>query len=190
MIVVAIPAVALIVVTVTAFFGRVYWFLDVLANFRPQYLVLLLLLGAVLMMGRWRRVGWAALGAAVLNLIVVLPLFLGSPGDSDPSRPAIRVMTFNLQGLANDQYGEVLGYIQQQRPDLVLLHEAHRPWELAIEPLGASYRIVRPRSDDLIFGTLVLVKGQLLEWRSHGFASAEARAVEPVDRLGGPALRP
>ncbi|HEX6946004.1 MAG TPA: endonuclease/exonuclease/phosphatase family protein [Acidimicrobiia bacterium] len=180
MIVVALPAAALAVITVAAFFGRFFWVLDVLANFRPQYVVALLVLGAVLMMGRWRRFGAVILAAAAVNLVVVLPLFVGNPGDSDPSRPSVTVMTFNLRGSANEQYGEVLEFIQQRQPDLVLLHEAYRPWELAVEPLGAQYRIVRPRADELIFGTLVLVKGQLLDWQSHGFASAEPRAVELV----------
>lgn len=178
MIVVAIPAALLSAVTLAAFFGRFFWILDVFANFRPQYFVALVVLGAVLMMGHWRRFGAATLAAAAVNLVVVLPLFIGNPGEPDPSRPALTVMTFNLQGSANEQYGEVIEFIQRQQPDLVLLHEAHRPWELAIEPLGSDYRIIRPRSDDLIFGTLVLARGQLLDWESHGFASAEARAVE------------
>lgn len=177
MILIAIPAVALMVVTVAAFFGRLFWAFDIMANFRPQQMVALLVLGAVLMMGRWRRIGTATLVAAGLNLMVVLPLFVGSPGQSDPARPVVRVMTFNLFS-QNEQYAEVVGFIQQRQPDLVFLHEASLPWELAVEALGGSYRIVRPRSDDLIFGTLVLVRGQLLQWESHGFATEEARAVE------------
>lgn len=177
MLVAAVPAVALAVVTVAAFFGRWFWLLDVAANFRPQYLAALLVLGAVLMMGKWRRTGAVTLGAAALNLVVVLPLFVGSPGEAPQSAPTVRVMTFNLFS-PNEQYGEVIDLIREQSPDLVLLHEASRPWELAMDPLGEAYRIVRPRSDDLIFGTLVLVRGQLLDWESFGFATADPRAVE------------
>ncbi len=177
MLVAAVPAVALAVVTVAAFFGRFFWLLDVSANFRPQYLVGLLVLGVVLMMGKWRGTAAVALAAAALNLIVVLPLFVGSPGEAPPAAPTLRVMTFNLFS-PNEQYGEVIDLIREQSPDIVLLHEASRPWELAMDPLGESYRIIRPRSDDLTFGTLVLVKGQLLEWESYGFATADPRAVE------------
>lgn len=178
MVVAAVPAMALAGITALAFFGRWFWLADIAANFRPQYLVVLLVLGAVLMMGRWRTTGAIALGAAALNLLVVLPLFVGSPGEAPPSAPAMRVMTFNLQGSANESYAEVIDLIREHSPDLVFLHEAHRPWELAVDPLGSTYRILRPRSDDLIFGTLVLVRGQLLAWESFGFAAADPRAIE------------
>ncbi len=200
MLVAALPAMALAAVTVAAFFGQWFWLADIAANFRPQYLVALLVLGAVLMMGKWRTTGSITLAAAALNLVVVLPLFVGSPGDAASSAPAIRVMTFNLQGSANDHYGEVIDLIRAEDPDLVLLHEAHRPWELAVDPLGSAYRILRPRSDDLIFGSLVLVKGQLLAWESFGFAAADPRAIEltfvpdgwttPVDALAVHPLAP
>ena len=178
MLVVVVPAMALAGVSVVAFFVQWFWLADVAANFRPQYLVALVVLGAVLMMGKWRTTGAIALAAAALNLVVVLPLFVGSPGEAPASAPTIRVMTFNLLGSANESYGEVIDLIREQDPDLVLLHEAHRPWELAVDPLGSTYRILRPRSDDLIFGTLVLVKGQLLDWESFGFAAADPRAIE------------
>lgn len=178
MLLAAVPAMALAGITLAAFFGRWFWLADIAANFRPQYLVALLVLGAVLMMGKWRITGAITLAAAALNLVVVLPLFIGSPGEAAASAPAVRVMTFNLQGSANEHYGEVIDLIREQQPDLVLLHEAHRPWELAVDPLGSTYRILRPRSDDLIFGTLVLVKGQLLAWESFGFAAADPRSIE------------
>lgn len=184
MVVVAVPAVVMAVATLAAFGGRWVWWLDVLANFRPQLLVVLLILGVLLMVGRWRRTGSAVLMAAAVNLAVVLPLFAGSPGESDPSRPGVIVMSFNLYS-PNDQYGAVIDYIQQIDADLVFLHEASRPWELAMDAIGGQYRLIRPRSDDLIFGTLVLARGNLIGWESYGFATEEARAVEITVVLDG-----
>jgi endonuclease/exonuclease/phosphatase (EEP) superfamily protein YafD len=199
MVIVAIPAVGLAVLTVAAFLGRWWWLLDVSANFRPQYLIALLVLGMVLMMAKWRRIGLVALVAAALNLVVVLPLFSGSPGESDPTRPALRVISFNIYS-PNDRYAEVIEFIQQSNADLVFIHEASRPWEVALEALGDRYRILRPRSEDLIFGTLVLARGTLVEWESYGFATAETRAVsltlipegwsEPVHALSSHPLAP
>jgi endonuclease/exonuclease/phosphatase (EEP) superfamily protein YafD len=178
MAVVAVPAAALVLLTVAAFFGRYFWVLDLVANFRPQIFVGLVLCGLVLMMGKWRRVGAVTLAAAVLNLVILLPLFVGSPGDPDSSAPLLRVLTYNLRGSANQSYAEVVDFIRRNEPDLVLLHEAYRPWELAMEPLSSDYRIIRGRSDDLIFGTLVLLRGQLLDWESYGFAIDEPHALE------------
>jgi len=176
-ILVAIPAVALAALTLAAFFGRWVWWLDVLANFRAQYVVALALLGLIVLMSRWRKTGYAILGVALVNLVVVLPLYIGSPADARADADEVRVMSFNLLS-DNQQYSEVIDYIGTVDPDLVFLHEASRPWEVALESAELDYEIVRPRSDDLIFGTLVLVRGQGVTAVSHGFAAAAARAVD------------
>lgn len=176
MILVAIPAVALAVVTLAAFFGRWVWWLDVLANFRAQYVVALALLGLIIMMSKWRKTGYAVLGVALVNLVVVLPLYIGSPADARIEADDIRVMTFNLLS-TNEQYSDVIDYIRTVDPDLVFLHEASRPWEVAIESAALDYEIVRPRADDLIFGTLVLVRGEGVTAVSHGYAASAPRAV-------------
>lgn len=176
MILVVIPAVGLSLVTVAAFFGRWVWWLDVLANFRAQYVVALAVLGLIVALSRWRRTGYGILGVALVNLIVVLPLYVGSPADARIDAESMRVMSFNLLS-TNDQYADVIEYIEAVDPDLVLLHEASRPWEVALESAGLDYEIIRPRSDDLIFGTLVLVRGEDITAVSHGFAAAAPRAV-------------
>jgi endonuclease/exonuclease/phosphatase (EEP) superfamily protein YafD len=72
----------------------------------------------------------------------------------------------------------VIEYIEAVDPDIVLLHEASRPWEVAMDSSGLQYEFIRPRSEDLIFGTLVLVRGEGVEAVSFGFAASSPRAVE------------
>lgn len=176
MVLVVIPAVALAIVSIASFFGRWVWWLDVLANFRAQYVVGLMVLALSLMLTRWRRTGIAVFVVGVVNLLPVLPLYVGSPGTGDPAAPSIRVMSFNLLS-DNQSFAEVAGYLRAVDPDLVLLHEASRPWEVAMEAAGLGYEVVRPRSDRLIFGTLVLVRGEEIEAISYGFARGQPRAV-------------
>jgi len=163
--------------SLAAFLGRWVWWLDVLANFRAQYVVGLAVLGLIVAVSKWRKTGYAVLGIALVNLLVVLPLYIGSPADAAVEWPSIRVMSFNLLS-TNDDYPDVIDYIESVDPDLVLLHEASRPWEVAMESAGLDYELVRPRSEDLIFGTLVLVKASSVEAISYGFSSSSARAVE------------
>lgn len=176
MIVVLVPAVALALITLAAFFGGTVWWLDVLANFRAQYFVILATLGVILAVSKWRRWGYGVLLVALLNLLLVLPLFIGSPADPEPGAPGLRVMSFNLLS-TNESYSGVVEYIEAVDPDVVLLHEASRPWEVALESADLGYQIVRPRSDDLIFGTLVLVRGEGVEAVSYGYSTANPRAV-------------
>lgn len=177
MILVVIPALALAALSLAAFAGQWVWWLDVLANFRAQYVVALALLGLVIMLSRWRKSGYIVLGVALVNLIVVLPLYIGSPPEARADAESIRVMSFNLLS-TNESYSEVIDYIETVDPDLVLLHEASRPWEVAMESASLDYEIIRPRSDDLIFGTLVLVRGSEITAVSHGFAAGNPRSVE------------
>jgi len=163
--------------SLAAFLGRWIWWLDVLANFRAQYVVGLAVLGLIVVLSRWRKTGYAVLGVALVNLLVVLPLYLGSPAVATVEPSGVRVMSFNLLS-TNERYPEVIEYIESVDPDLILLHEASRPWEVAMEAAELDYQIIRPRSEDLIFGTLVLVKGDAVEAVSYGFAASSARAVE------------
>ena len=178
MIFVAIPALLLALASVAAFFGRWVWWLDVLANFRVQYLVGLLVLGLVLATStRWRRWGYLTLVVGVVNLVVILPLYLGAPATVDPALPDLRVMNFNLLS-SNESFGEVIDYIELVNPDLVILHEASRPWEVAVDAADLGYEVIRPRSGDLIFATLILVRGTEVTAVSFGFTARSPRAVE------------
>jgi len=170
-----IPAVALAAISLASFAGRWVWWLDVFANFRAQYVVGLLVLGLVIVVSRWRRTGFVILGVALFNLFFVAPLYLGSPGEPVAGAPEIRVLNFNLLSI-NENYNEVIEYIESVDADLVFLHEASRPWEVAIDSAGLDYEVIRGRSDKLIFGTLVMVRGEV-EAVSYGFAEGQPRAI-------------
>ena len=175
MVLLVIPAVLIAAISLASFAGAWVWWLDVLANFRAQYVVVLAVLGGLILASRWRRVGMAVLVVALVNAIFVAPLFVGSPGESVAGAPEVRVMSFNLLS-TNERYNEVIEYIEATAPDVVLLHEASRPWEVAMESSGLDYQVVRGRSDNLIFGTLVLAR-QTVDAASFGFAEGQGRAI-------------
>ena len=178
MILVVIPAAIVALISLASFAGAWVWWLDVLANFRAQYVVILAVLGLVVAASRWRRTGLAILGIALVNLLFVAPLFVGSPGEPVAGAPGIRVMSFNLLS-TNESYSDVIEYIEATDPDLVLLHESSRPWEVAMESSGLDYEIIRGRSENLIFGTLVLAPDEV-EAVSYGFAEGDGRAISLV----------
>ena len=175
MIVLVIPALLLAAVSLGSYAGRWVWWLDVGANFRAQYVLVLGVLGLVIAASRWRRTGLGILAVALFNLFFVAPLYVGSPGEPVAGAPDIRIMNLNLLS-TNEQYNDVIEYIEALDPDLVLLHEASRPWEVAIGAAGLDYEIIRGRSDRLIFGTLAMVRGEV-EAVSYGFAEGQPRAI-------------
>lgn len=175
MIVVVIPAVALAGLSLASFAGRWVWWLDVLANFRAQFAMALVVLGLVVLASKWKKSAIAVLVVAGINLAFVAPLYVGSPGESDASAPTLRVLSFNILS-DNQSFNEVVEFIEATDPDLVFLHEASRPWEAAMKSSGLNYEVIKARSDDLIFGTLVMARDEI-EAFSFGYGIAEPRAV-------------
>ena len=178
MILVIIPAAIVAAFSLLSFAGRWVWWLDVLANFRAQYVMVLAILGAIVVLSRWRKTGAGILAVALLNLVFVAPLYIGSPGDSDPTAPSLTIISFNLLS-SNESYGEVIEFIETEDPDLVFLYEASRPWEVAMESAGLDYEMIRGRSEELIFGTLLLARDPV-EVVSYGFAEAQPRSMSLV----------
>lgn len=177
MILLAIPAVGVTLVTIVAFFGRWSWFLDVLANFRVQYAAVLAFMGVFLLLGRWYRTATVVIFGILVNLAVIVPLYLGE-GRSVPTEEPLLVMSFNVYS-NNDQFGEVAAFIRELDPDMVFLHEVWRPWEVAIEAAGLPYQTTLSRSENLDYGTLVLSRpGDPVT--SYGFTLRGPRAVEVV----------
>lgn len=175
MVLLAIPAVILTAVSLAAFLGAFSWVLDVLANFRVQYAVALTLMAALLFLGHWRRTAAAVAVGALANLAVIVPLYFG-PAPATPDGDSLTILSYNLFA-SNEQFGEVAGYITEMDPDIVFLHEASRPWEVAMEAADLGYEVTRSRSDDLIFGTLVLSRsGDSVV--SYGFTIGSPRSVE------------
>jgi endonuclease/exonuclease/phosphatase (EEP) superfamily protein YafD len=115
---------------------------------------------------------------AVVNLLLIVPLFLG------PSRPAsgeLRVLSFNILG-SNRHFGEVIDFIRASEADVVVLHEVTRRWEDAIEEASAAfadweYEVTEARGGGDLFGSLVLAPtGTVVE--SFGFGVTDPRSIE------------
>ncbi|MCE2528110.1 MAG: endonuclease/exonuclease/phosphatase family protein [Actinomycetia bacterium] len=186
LILVAIPALLVGTVSLLAFLGKWIWPLDLATSFRPLYAVGLVAAGTTLLLGKWRRLGWAVVIVGLLNLAFVAPLFWGKQ-DIPPQSPTMRVISFNVQG-QNEQYQQVIDFLRQADADVIFLHEANRLWEEAISEAITEGRFAyhqhRSRPDHLVFSTLTLTRVRPLEVTSHGWAESEARAMEVVVSLG------
>jgi len=175
MVIVALLAFVVVAVSLAAFFGDVWWPLDLASSFRPHYAAVLLPTAVLLLARRRRRLGVAALVVGLVNAALVAPLFVGRPAPGGGE--GFRVLTFNVHS-SNDAYTAVVDYIRRTEPDVVFLHEATRLWEEAIAESGLDYQVV-PGRNGLIFGTLALVPPGARA-RSLGFGVEGRRAVEVV----------
>src|SRR5688572_1588200 len=73
--VVAACTVVMILFTACGFLGRAWWRFEQLSHFRVQYFWLLIAAACVLMIAGRRRLGWAAVLAASVNLSLIVPIY-------------------------------------------------------------------------------------------------------------------
>ena len=176
MILVALPAIVLVVFTVLAFFGNWWWVLDLLAAFRPQYTLVLAALGLVLVAVRWRRIGAVTLVGALVNAAVVVPLYFGPSNQGLRSGESLLVLSFNVKADVS-LFDPVVDLIRRTDPDVVFIHEATPGWEDRARLAGLEYSVVASRNTGVRFGTLVLGPADM-QTEGFGFAESEPRAVE------------
>lgn len=132
---VALAAIA----SVAGFAGGLWWAFDLLAHFRPQYLIAGLLLGAFLAVARRMRWAAGALAIAAINATPVVSLYL-QPAEAarPPAAAVLRLMSFNVFA-HNRDYARTLRYVQRELPDVLLLLEVTPDWVPAVRTLAMQY---------------------------------------------------
>lgn len=169
---VAALAAVLAAVSLLSFLGGLYWVFDLVAAFRPQLSLVLLPLVGILALSKWRRTALATGAVAVLNLAVLAPMFL--PGQQSDTAE-LRILSFNVLA-RNENFAEVVEFIRQAEADLVVLHEASRPWVEALAAADLDYTMSVNRHPNDIYSSLVLAPADA-SVESFGFRPRDPRAV-------------
>ena len=162
--------------TILGFFGAYYWVFDLFSHFRVQYFLGLGFVSLLLLIPRKRRSA-ALFGAlAVVNLVVILPLYSGITHSVVIGRGPIRAMLANV----NTQLGnstEVATAIRRFNPDIIILEEVNDKWVSDLKPVldGYPYAEQEPREDNFGIGL----------WSKHPFIRSQ---VVYIGRAGVPSL--
>jgi endonuclease/exonuclease/phosphatase (EEP) superfamily protein YafD len=123
--------------TVVGLFGLWHWVADLVAQFRPQYLLVVAPLALVEALRRRFR-NAAVFGAlAVINAIFVAPAYVPARG-ADPDAARLRVLLANVH-ILNDRYGAVLDLVRDTDPDVVLLQEPDDLWVAGVAGLTNTH---------------------------------------------------
>jgi endonuclease/exonuclease/phosphatase (EEP) superfamily protein YafD len=174
MLLVALTAFLLALTSLLTYLGRFSWVLDNLASFRPQLTVALAVLLLLLVLGRWPKTAAIVGLVTLINIATLVPVFI--PRGSTSVEAEFRILSFNLLS-DNKNFDDVIEFIRSTEADLVVLHEASRPWEEAIAGADLAYEMTMTRPSEGIFGSLVMTpKGARVA--SFGFRLADPRAVE------------
>ncbi len=152
------------------FAGGIWWIFDLFALPRLQYVPVLLLAGAGLAMTGRRPAAVAAVAIAMINALVVAPLFLAPAPRFDVDGPFLTVATFNVQ-VGNPDRQAVIEWVRTLDADVVFLWETSAPWRDDFAGAGLPLRLFEPLQDGTTIGGLVLTRGM-----------AEVELLETGDR--------
>jgi endonuclease/exonuclease/phosphatase (EEP) superfamily protein YafD len=176
------------VATVAGFAGGAWWILDDAASFRVQYLVWLILAVLVAVVRRERGLAALYAGGALLNLLVIAPLYFGGrESRASAGRPSVRVLLLNVH-TANQQYAKVISLVRTVQPDVILLEEIDAKWWESLAPLRDSHPFIcaRPREDNMGIGLWAKSKFETAEIVYLG--EAEVPSVLATLEFGGKKL--
>lgn len=174
----------LCLITLVSFGGRWSWKLDLLSNFRVQYLVSLLLITATLFVFRkWRTAGVCGACAAI-NLALILPYYFGKQDGGERSETPIRVALINVL-TANRHSDLVRQFVIKNQPDIVFFEEVDDWWNGQLSELRKIYPhwVSEPRGDN--FGIAFASKLPLDDCRIVHIGKVGVPSVSAKFRSGG-----
>ena len=127
--------------SILALGARGHWLMDLLANFRVQYALYLVV--AALLFFLCRNSRWAVVAAvlAALNLWIISPYLVPSPRSAVVEKElgeSFRLMNFNVLS-SNRRHDDVITYMREKDADFVFLLEASPEWEPALKKLSDLY---------------------------------------------------
>ena len=142
--------------TILGFFGSAWWMFDVMAGYRVQFAFLLIISGILygLILGRATSVIF--LVAAVINIIVILPLYLDNPAEPADG-DFIDVASVNVRTAVASR-DRVVDWVKASNADIVFLFETSDAWVEEIRAAGLGYRIMAEIPGDRVYGITVLAR--------------------------------
>jgi len=142
--------------TFIAFAGRWHWVADLFSHFRMQYVIILSVVGLLLAYVKSRKLAAVYAIGAVINAIIVFPMYLPTGGAIDATRPTLKLMHLNAY-VGNRNYDEVAAYFDAQQADLIFIQELHMRMDDRLKTLK-HYRMVVSQPNHNAWGIGMLIR--------------------------------
>jgi len=142
--------------TILGFFGSTSWFFDVLANFRFQLAIGLILIGIAYLLGFGRASAFVFIVMGVINAGLVAPLYLDKPVEA-ANGASLRIVSYNVQSGRSDP-AAVIEWVNESGADLVFLLESSEEWAGRVRTQSSAYSINNEIPEDRYYGITVLGK--------------------------------
>ena len=159
---VEVSAYIVVCLAIVAFLDQYHWIIDLLAQFRVQYAIVLFL-GAIISLAR-RRIKTLAIFATffLINGWTILPWYFAPETAGNTGQHSLRVAMMNVL-TSNRQFEEVVQFVRSQNPDIFVAIEVNQEWvdqlQAGLTDLPHSNCI--PRSDN--FGIAIFSNFEMMQ---------------------------
>jgi len=144
--------------TVLGFAGSIWWGWDRIADWRFPLLVILVVTSILYGFGFRRAISALFLLAAVVNAVLLAPLWLSTQATATSS-DRIRIVSLDTSGSDSDRNG-IAAWIHSVEADVALLYRTTGDWADTLAAVGIPYRILPASTGvDALGPTIVLVRG-------------------------------
>lgn len=180
----------LTLVTLAGFLGGRWWLTDLLANLRVQYVVGFLLVSVPFAVFGPRALGAVCLGGALVNAVLVVPLYLGGPAPPAEGSDVLRIMFLNTRIDEADPVA-VIDDLRTAQHDLVLFSAVTDSWVGSMESAPIPFTVAQARPRGTSLELLVLARNGLpVETTVHSFGDGgRSKAIEARVTLDGRPVR-
>ncbi|MDP6060446.1 MAG: endonuclease/exonuclease/phosphatase family protein [Pirellulaceae bacterium] len=148
--------------TLAGLAGRYIGVLDLASHFPVQYLATLSIVAAAMSALRAYRTATVFAVVALVNLVLVLQVYTGSPPALGPHGRSLRALLINVHS-DNTDHTAVLASIKRHAPDFVLVQEVNQRWSEALQAIEDRYQYVVDQPQDDNFGIVLLGKYTALD---------------------------
>jgi endonuclease/exonuclease/phosphatase (EEP) superfamily protein YafD len=174
--------------TVLGFCGRFGWLFDLFSHFRVQYFLGLAVATALLLLSRQRKAA-ACFGIfAIINLVVILPLYFGHTVEAGQHESTLRAMLINVNTESGDPI-LVAKALSEMDPQIVVMEEINSRWLIDLEEAlrACPNSCLRPRDDN--FGIGLFSKFPLSNATVVEIGEAKVPSILADVRIGTTTLR-
>ncbi len=141
------------IATILGFFGSAWWLFDFMANYRAHLAVVLVIVALVYALLFSRAMGLIFGAVALVNILVVLPLYTDSPAEATDPEGGFTIVSFNVAQRASLR-DATFRWLDNVEADLILLADATEPW-IADEEYADRYSSQIALPPDRTYGITV-----------------------------------
>jgi len=154
------------ITTTTAFLGGWWWAFDLTSHFRVQYAVTLVIFSGIGLAFRKYKFAFAFALFSLVNTALLLSFYFGTL-TANSSSIRLKLLLINVR-TENSRFDLVRKFIEEKKPDMVLLEEVDDRWLSALQSLNGEFphTLVAPREDNFgiaLFSKLPLNKAEVIQ---------------------------